>query len=150
MIPYIIPYQLRIINFTCDNTISLISINNLYNRIRKIFPDVIILNTDLLIPIIFFSKFKFTNLSFYEKILFRKQIDYISLYLLTYTNDLYINTYNWFYIPINFNAYVHNINSKYYIDHINFIKNWIIKYDKNIRKICTLPIIKENNIFISL
>jgi hypothetical protein len=89
MIPYIIPYQLRIINFTCDNTISLISINNLYNRIRKIFPDVIIL-----IPIIFFSKFKFTNLSFYEKILFRKQIDYISLYLLTYTNNLYINTYN--------------------------------------------------------
>ena len=156
----IIPYQIKIINFTCNNTInftcnntiSLISINNLYNRIKKIFPDVIILipiilNNELLIPIIFFSKFRFLNLSFHEQMLFKTQINYISLYLLTYKNDLYININNWFYLPIYFNAFVYNINSKYYIDHINFIKKWIIKYDKNIRnKICTLPIINESNI----
>jgi hypothetical protein len=106
MTQFIIPFQLKFINFTYNNNITLISIDNLYNIIRKRFPEIIILipliiNNNLIIPIVLFSKYKYVNLSYYEQILFKKQINYISLYLLTYQNN--IDLYNYFFLPIFFN-----------------------------------------------
>jgi hypothetical protein len=153
MIEITLPYYLTfIINTDDNNSECLISIDNIYNRIRKRFPDVIILTPivskdNLLIPIIYLIENKFTNLSYNEQIIFKYQIDYINSYLLTYKDYINIDLYNPYLLQINFNSYVYGIDSKYYIDYINYLKNWIIEYDKklinkyNYNKIFLPPII---------
>ena len=152
MIQIILPYYLTFINFTYNNTENLVSLDNIHKKIRKQHPDYIILtpliiNNNLIIPIIIFYKFKFSSLSNDRQILFKQQINYINSYLLTYTNDINIDFTNNYFLQINFNYYVYNINSTFYQNYLYFINNWIIQYDEfnnyenNYNQIFTPPII---------